>query len=280
MEPLVIDGTTASSRDWLRDLVEHPLPGSADLIEEYDVRFRADPLIWTSGEHDRFVHDLLTEFCRCSGRALAGRLLDIGCGNGHTLAHFSQRAGADLALAGLDFSPVGLELARERLPEAELRCCDFLAEAVPGDRDFILSLGVFEHLEDPRPALRKAVSLLAPGGVMYLDVPNGLWRGWSGRHEGFRRHASGSEQIEWHLRRASWKRLLGEAGVGVVAAIQGPVPWLEFVWLLSADPGVARLDSAEFWRHCARERARAAPTRRRHWLNLQKARVKRWLGRR
>ena len=248
-------------------------------MREYDDRFRADPLIWTSEEHDRYVYDLLAGYCCTVGRPLSGRLLDIGCGNGHTLANFARRAGEALALAGLDFSPAGVELSRELVPQAELRCCDFLAEDLPGGYDFLLSLGVFEHLEDPRPALRKAVSLLAPGGVMYLDVPNCLWRGWSGRREGLRRHAGGSAQIEWHLRRPAWERMLAEAEVGIVARVVGPVPWMEFVWLLSGDPAAPPLDSAEFRRHCAQERRRGARTRRRHWLNLQKARLKALLRR-
>ena len=50
----------------------------------------------------------------------------------------------------------------------ELKCC----ESAPDPFDFILCNQVLEHIQKPVPIGHKLVSLLRPGGILLIDVPN------------------------------------------------------------------------------------------------------------
>jgi tRNA (cmo5U34)-methyltransferase len=100
----------------------------------------------------------------------ARRLLDLGTGDGHTLALvLAARPGA--VAIGLDFSPLMLARARERFAgadEVELVEHD-LGRPLPdlGRFDAVVSSFAIHHLEDERKRAlyREAFELLEPGGV-------------------------------------------------------------------------------------------------------------------
>ncbi len=98
--------------------------------------------------------------------APGARMLDIGCGAGDLVA----------ALAAAGYDAHGLEpgegFARagaERLP-GRIRQGGW-AEAA-GAWDVVVCLHVLEHLPRPMAALAAMRRLLAPGGALYLEVPN------------------------------------------------------------------------------------------------------------
>lgn len=157
----------------------------------------------------------------------ARRILDVGCGAGvfaealkrerpgaevwgvepEALAHASAAKVLDRALHGLFDGALGL-------PEAHF--------------DAIVFNDSLEHFPDHRPALRLALRLLAPGGVLVASVPNvRYWphlrhylfeSDWRYENEGIRDHT--------HLRfftRRSFVRSLHEAGFEVLA-VQGINP--------------------------------------------------------
>ena len=260
--------------DWLEQLVQIEPPEQSQVIHEYDERFRQEPQIWSEPEHDEYVYGVLEYFCADVGRPLAGELLDVGCGNGHTLRYFADRTQGSLSLTGIDFSAEAIKIAQTQIGAAQLYCADFLTWETSSKFDFIISLGVFEHFRNPRSVLRKAATLLEEEGILYLDVPNCLWHGWSGRREGFRRHWGGSEQLEWHLRRPTWERLIAEANLSVLAAIRGPTPWTEFTWLLSNSAWADGAQCAQLNEFCADYWRRQRRRRLRHFKNIQKQRIK------
>ena len=95
-----------------------------------------------------------------------GTLLDIGAGRGRFVAA-AQAAG--WSAKGIEPSSRGVEAARaaygvelERLP---------LAEA-SGTYDAVTLWHVLEHLDEPGEALDHVASLLPPGGVLLVGVPN------------------------------------------------------------------------------------------------------------
>ncbi|CAE8600407.1 unnamed protein product, partial [Polarella glacialis] len=54
----------------------------------------------------------------------------------------------------------------------------------PGSIDLIVSSMVFEHVPQPRAALSKWISLLRPGGLIFIEVPNeNPVPNWWGRDE-------------------------------------------------------------------------------------------------
>ena len=106
----------------------------------------------------------------------APRILDAGCGTGVStdyLCHLNP--GADVL--GVDISEGALTVARERLARsgaaaqvASLRqeqrsLLDLEGE---GPFDYINSVGVLHHLDQPQAGLRALASLLAPHGLLHL----------------------------------------------------------------------------------------------------------------
>lgn len=99
-----------------------------------------------------------------------GRLLDVGCASGRFLA---AMRGAGWDIAGLEMSALAVERARQALgPVVE----QGTLETAPWPRDsfdVITMFHVLEHVPDPVGALGKIRSLLRPGGILIVLVPNG-----------------------------------------------------------------------------------------------------------
>jgi 2-polyprenyl-3-methyl-5-hydroxy-6-metoxy-1,4-benzoquinol methylase len=108
------------------------------------------------------------------------RYLDAGCAYGGFLVAF-RRAGAR-EVVGVDVNPDLLDYARAVLADhgiaAQVELRDLLDPATPaalGRFDLITANDVIEHVVDPRIGLERLVALLAPGGRLYLEIPNRFW---------------------------------------------------------------------------------------------------------
>lgn len=89
-------------------------------------------------------------------------LLDAACGAGLGLELASKR-GANVA--GFDGTPELLAIARERLPEADLRHADLEAVPWPDESfDVVLSCNGVQYAEDPDAALAELRRVVRPGG--------------------------------------------------------------------------------------------------------------------
>ncbi|WP_426811045.1 class I SAM-dependent methyltransferase [Pseudomonas sp. WOUb67] len=97
------------------------------------------------------------------------RVLDIGSGMGHFLAHF-QQAGFQ-RLLGMEPSPAAAELAR-KIYGLEIRSAT--VDVFDTDERFqLISLcGVLEHIADLRNSMEKITALLADDGYLFLAVPD------------------------------------------------------------------------------------------------------------
>jgi SAM-dependent methyltransferase len=96
------------------------------------------------------------------------RLLDVGCGSGLTLVLAQERGAIP---AGLDISPGLLQIARDRLPDADLREGDL--ECLPfGDATFdaVTGINAFQFAGDPQKALREAARVTRPGGRVVASL--------------------------------------------------------------------------------------------------------------
>ena len=126
-----------------------------------------DPRAWADlGE----AHNVaLFEAALDAARVVAGtHVLDIGCGSGLALVLAAQRGAVP---AGIDISPGLLGIARERLPEADLRDGDM--EWLPfADQAFDAVIGVsaFQFAGDPLRALGEAARVLRPGGRLVASL--------------------------------------------------------------------------------------------------------------
>ncbi len=100
-----------------------------------------------------------------------GRVLDIGCGDGHVLDQLRRHGGASLRLEGVEFSPVavaaaeraGFVIHRGRIEEVALPAGSF---------DLVIMNQLIEHVSDPIAVLHKVAGVLRPGGVVFVETPN------------------------------------------------------------------------------------------------------------
>jgi SAM-dependent methyltransferase len=103
------------------------------------------------------------------------RFIDIGCGLGQWLIYFHETFGYDVT--GVDNSPAACEQARRNLHLAsvpgEIICGDVMSAPLePGSFDVVYSGGLIEHFDDPLPLVQKMSSLVKPGGLHLIFVPN------------------------------------------------------------------------------------------------------------
>ena len=94
------------------------------------------------------------------------RILDIGCGDGlffDRLADFGEVEGVE---------PSADLVSPHNPHRSRIYVCPFDEMFRPGKRySLITMLDVLEHLEDPSRALRHALELLTPDGLMIITVP-------------------------------------------------------------------------------------------------------------
>jgi len=99
------------------------------------------------------------------------RVLDVGCGQGELLAWLGEQG---FEAHGIEPSDEAAALARERGLEARTATLEELLEESdsPPTYHAVLLLNVLEHVPDAARMLRDIGRLLAPGGLLYIRVPN------------------------------------------------------------------------------------------------------------
>ncbi|KKU56236.1 MAG: hypothetical protein UX77_C0002G0007 [Parcubacteria group bacterium GW2011_GWA1_47_11] len=97
-----------------------------------------------------------------------GRLLDAGCGLGF-FVKAARKRGWDAE--GIDVSAYAVDVCKRqglRVSKASLESAGY----PPAYFDAIVAQDVLEHLFDPRAFVERASVLLAPGGLLVLEMPN------------------------------------------------------------------------------------------------------------
>ena len=99
-----------------------------------------------------------------------GAVLDVGCGFGALLAALSSRfeealgLELDAELAAAARRAYRVQVVTDRLEELD---------RADGSVDLVTMNQILEHIDDPRPLMKAAHRLLAPGGVLWISVPQG-----------------------------------------------------------------------------------------------------------
>lgn len=122
------------------------------------------------------INPLRFEYFSGKARGLKGkRVLDVGCGGGL----LSERFAASGALVtGIDLSPVAIEAAKNHASQNNL-AIDYAVKSIaalkaegPGQFDIVVCAEVLEHVDDIRPFLADALSMLKSGGLFFFGTIN------------------------------------------------------------------------------------------------------------
>ena len=99
-----------------------------------------------------------------------GRILDAGCGTGGFL-RWALDNGSFASAAGIDIGSKAVELARERVPEADLRVGPLRSLPFPDAAfDLVVTHDVLQHVpeDDVAESLRELRRVLADGGLLFV----------------------------------------------------------------------------------------------------------------
>jgi len=114
----------------------------------------------------RIIADSLQEFLP----SVQARILDVGCSTGGLLAILKERGFVNVL--GLDPSPVCAETARRLYGIRVLPHTLADVGATEGKFDFVILIGVLEHVRGLSALLEQVGTLLAPSGQVYVEVPD------------------------------------------------------------------------------------------------------------
>jgi tRNA (cmo5U34)-methyltransferase len=160
----------------------------------------------------------------------AARVLELGTGTGETARRLLARhPGA--RLTGVDTSAEMLDVAREALPDADLRVARLEDPLPAGPFDLVLSVLAVHHLDAAGKAdlYRRVASVLEPGGRFVLGdvvVPDDPADALTPLSPGFDLPSPAADQLAW-LRDAGFDATVAwqERDLAVLAAEYPRRPW-------------------------------------------------------
>jgi len=199
------------------------------LRQQYNKIYRYEPNKWTDELGDNDAWFMLNRLMSKPPY----NVLDIGCGNGHTIKYFSERW-KTTQFTGIDISYEALKLAKKVVPNAIFLLGELEEVDIKEEFEIITLLGVAEHFDDIERKLKYIRQFLHPRGMLYLQVPNCLEYSEI-KEEGFR-PSIGGNQMEWHLKKETWNGLIINAGYAIyITRTNSRYPVRGFMWILQID---------------------------------------------
>jgi SAM-dependent methyltransferase len=142
-----------------------PMPADAVLAEAYADAASDDYVDEEAGQRETARRVL----AKIEQHRPPGDLLDLGCWVGFLMAEARERGWRPLGVEPSDFAST---YARERLGLDVLHDDLFTADLPSASFDAVVLGDVIEHLPQPADALERIASLLRPGGVLTMMLPD------------------------------------------------------------------------------------------------------------
>lgn len=137
----------------------------------YELEYTKDELLYFRAKLEQRSSVLQRHIFSSSNGAK--RLLDVGCGEGYALAFFREQG---WSVKGIDFSSAGVESKNPNCMDALVTGDIFAllkAEIATGQTyDVVWLQNVLEHVIDPLDLLKSLRTLVSPGGLAVVTVPN------------------------------------------------------------------------------------------------------------
>lgn len=137
----------------------------------YELEYTKDELLYFRAKLEQryaVLQHYLPQVCESTGR-----LLDVGCGEGYALAFFREQG---WSVKGIDFSSAGVKAKNPGCTDALVTGDIFAllrAEITTGATyDVVWLQNVLEHVIDPLDLLESLRTLVLPGGLAVVTVPN------------------------------------------------------------------------------------------------------------
>ena len=151
-------------------LIQSPDPRVEEaLTRAYEVGSVLGSNVAEEGIGRRYADDFLAFISRSLNDTGASRksVLEIGCGNGYLLSRMSEMFDAAV---GVEPGPQGQEGARRY--GVTIHQDFFPTPRVTGKHTAIVLMSVLEHVQDPASFVAGLTEYLAPGGRIFISVPN------------------------------------------------------------------------------------------------------------
>ena len=151
----------------IKNPIDHNTKKSMDCFygeEKYVAQYLSDDRLEFYKDVISQAHELEVDFC-------GKDVVDIGCGTGHLLLEASKIYNFR-KIVGLEYSTEALSRAKHLLSKGEFYQYD-LYEPFTEQFDLVFCTEVLEHLLEPRKAMKNIVSMIKPGGVALITVPEG-----------------------------------------------------------------------------------------------------------
>jgi SAM-dependent methyltransferase len=178
-------------------------------VSHYDLRWATHVDMKKHGPYARHIRRLAMSLIRS---VHFDSLLDVGCGPGFLLKDIYDSY-QNVELVGTDISPIAIEIAKQRNPDARFELLDITKGHIDQKFDIVTCMDVIEHIEDDIKALRN-LSIMTN---KYLIV---------GSVQGSMRKL---EPIKWgHVRNYSYGELvvkIEQTGMKVLQVIEWGYPF-------------------------------------------------------